>query len=242
MLNIYKTAKIKKHLDSAVHNPCFDKHQIAFKHMLVCGASGSGKSNFILNLIAQMQDTFAEIIIATKMVDEPAYALLTEQLKERCRVIKLEDLERLDSLKTIGQRLVVFDDFIASSSTVKEKIDEYVIRSRKRECMCVFLTQSFFATSTLIRNNVAYIVLLSLSNKKNLDLVASTVATEIDPTTLKSIIVNATKHPLNVCIIDVMQPDVNKKFRRNFFDFYQVQDERGEMVSPRLYEGSGIVN
>lgn len=242
MLNIYKTQKMKKHLDADAYNPYFDKHGIGFKHMLVCGASGSGKSNFTLNLIAQMQDTFAEIIIATKMVDEPAYAMLQEQLKDRCRVIKLEALESLDQLKNVGQRLIVFDDFIASSQKVKDKIDDYVIRSRKKQCMCLFLTQSFFATSTLIRNNVAYVVLLSLSNKRNLDLIAGTIATEIDPAILKAIISNATEYPLNVCIISVLEPDLNRKFRKNFDQYYKLKDLNGDLIDPQLFKGSGIVN
>ncbi len=81
--------------------------------MLVCG--GTGKSNFVSNLLLQMNDTFGKLIIVCKQKDEPIYAMLKTTLKDNCEVL---DVTELPDLNTLGkslcgkQILMIFDDFI----------------------------------------------------------------------------------------------------------------------------------
>ncbi len=242
MINVYKTSKMKKHLDTEWFNPNFKNHQLHPKHMLVCGGTGMGKSNFVVNLITQFFNTFQKIIIVTTLQQEPLYNLLKDQLKEQCEIISIKDLISVTE-QDQTPKLIIFDDFIHLKEKETKIINEYATISRKKMCMCLYLTQSFFATSKTIRQNVRYVVLLNLSDKRNIDAISGSIAAELEPRILKSIIRNATQHSLNVLIIDTQEKDINKKFRRNFNDFYQFQeDDEGNYYPVNSYEGSGIIN
>ena len=81
MLNIYKTKVMKKFMDDDFYNPYYNKHKIKNYHLLVVGGTGTGKSNFVTNLLMQMNDTFAKLIIICKQKDEPIYQMLKSSLK-----------------------------------------------------------------------------------------------------------------------------------------------------------------
>ena len=49
---------------------------------VIIGASGSGKSQWLLNLIAQSPDTFDHIFICHKM-DEPLYTFLEKWISDK---------------------------------------------------------------------------------------------------------------------------------------------------------------
>lgn len=74
LINFYSQVKEVKRL-----NPGFKTHMIEVPfRMLVCTASGGGKSNFVLNLLYEMTDTFHKIIVITKSA-EPLYDLLQDR-------------------------------------------------------------------------------------------------------------------------------------------------------------------
>ena len=242
MINIYKTKAMKEFLDDDFYNPHQDKHHIKNFHMLVCGGTGTGKSNMVSNLLLQMYNTFGKLIIACKQKDEPIYNMIKSNLKENCDVIDVEELPDLNTLakSLLGkQTLIVFDDFIVCN---QERLEDYVIRARKFKIMCVFLTQSFFATSKVIRQNVGYIVLLTMANQRNLNGIIETIGCPIDKKTIKKVIGNATKFKMNVCIIDVYNPELNEKFRRNFNDFYTIVDKEGKEIQPNMFNTNGLLN
>ena len=241
MLNIYKTKGMKKHLDDDFYNPHYNKHKIANKHMLVCGPTGTGKSNYLVNLFIQMQDTFRKVIIVTKQQDEPIYAMLQEKLKEGCEITTIEELDGLKELPKIGQQLIVFDDFCNIKN--QSKLEDYVIRARKYGIMCCFLTQSFFATSKIIRQNCGYLVLLTLCSQRDLGLITSTIGCALDKSVIRTLIHNATRFKMNVCIIDITNSNLNEKFRRNFTDFYQLVDDDGNQLdNVVLFSNNGLMN
>ena len=83
---------------------------------------------------------------------------------------------------------------------------------------------------------------MKLADKNKLSLITSIVDCPIEPSIIKSIIQNSTKEPFNVCIIDLQTPDLNRKFRRNFKDFYQLVDNYGEYLDKiQLYYCSGVI-
>ncbi len=243
MINIYKTKAIKKHLCNDAYNPHFKNHHIEVnKHMLVVGATGTGKSNFVLNLINKMTDTFQHIFIYTKNPSEPLYEFLKEQLKNHCTLETITTVPSLNVIKKYSQTMIIFDDFITEKKDVLNKLEEYVIMSRKQNFTCVFLTQSFYPTPKIIRQNCSYLVLLSMTDKRNLGLIISTLAIHIQPLTIKDIIANATKNKFNVCIIDVHGSDLNRKFRRNFSEYYDIVDENNEeLPHVQLFTGNGMI-
>jgi ABC-type lipoprotein export system ATPase subunit len=77
-------------------NPNYKSHgmKVPFRSIII-GASGSGKTNILLNLISQMKNTFNKIIIYTRNKKEPLY----EYLEKKIEPDFLEIHEGLDELK-----------------------------------------------------------------------------------------------------------------------------------------------
>ena len=222
------------------HNPHFKSHGISNKHMLICGPTGSGKSNFTTNLIVNMADTFRKIIIVCKMTDEKIYKMLKDKLKNALSIMTLNELPTLKNLEKPGQMMIIFDDFLCDN---QQKLKDYIMYARKYNIMCAFLAQSYFATDKFIRQNVSYLVLLSMTDARNTNLIAHTLGLSIEKSVVKAIIKNATKEKLNVCIIDISNGSMNKKFRRNFSDYYEIEDEDGEPIdNVKLYKETGLLN
>jgi len=244
MINVYKTKNIKKYLDEKDFNPNFKKHNIHLKkHFIVAGGTGTGKTNFITNLIANI-GVFEHIFVFTADPDEAIYNFLKDELKENFTINKITELIPLQDMPKFNQALIVFDDFICCNKNILAMITTYAIMARKKGFTCSFLTQSYFACPKDIRKNCRYIVLLSMSDKRNTDLVVSTLSVDVESETIKTIIRNATKFKFNVAIIDLQSnDDLNKILRRNFNDFYKVVDDNGESLETiKLFRNNGLLN
>lgn len=99
-INFYETDKIKK------KNPQRDDQQLEYTGIklrsrnLLCGASGSGKTNALMNYIflssKPRKGTFRHVFLCYNKTDEPLYAVLQEQLKDKITVFK--DLANVRSI------------------------------------------------------------------------------------------------------------------------------------------------
>ena len=165
--------------------------------------------------------------------------MLQEKLGDRCTVCPIRDLPRVEDLDQTP-RLVVFDDFLGCSANEMRLLTSFITIARKKQCVCMALTQSYFATPKNIRLNCRYLVLLSNTDKRNLDCIATTIASELQPKVLKACIQNATAHQFNVFIADTRQRDLQMRFRRNWSDWYSfTENDDGEWRPTIMYEGSG---
>ena len=82
-----------------------------------------------------------------------------------------EDLSKLPALNDLNackQTLIIFDDFITSIKT-HPIINEYFIRGRKRGCSIMFLSQSYYGTPKIIRQNINYLVVLKLGGTRDMN-------------------------------------------------------------------------
>ena len=163
MENYYQKQDVKKYCQKS-DNPNYNLHHFdtPFKSLVVA-PSGSGKSNFITNLIAlfcKKKWTYDQIYIFCKSVDEPLYRFLNDKSKGLIEVYEdLSKLPALNDLNACKQTLIIFDDFITSIKT-HPIISEYFIRGRKRGASIMFLSQSYYGTPKIIRQNINYLVVL----------------------------------------------------------------------------------
>jgi len=245
MLNIYKTEQMKDFLDEDEFNPNYKYHNMELKHILISAPTGAGKSNWLINYILVMNNTFEHIYIFSKAPScDPLYMMLKEKLGDSLTLETVDKVVPLSQIKKYDQSLIIFDDFITSSKATQQILDNYAIMSRKYHFQCIYLTQAYFSVSQKLRQNCKYLVLLSLTNKRNKDLIISQLSIDIKKQTINKIIGNATKLKLNSCIIDLLSMDEpNKIFRRNFSEFYDIMDENNEeLQSIKLYTKNGIIN
>jgi hypothetical protein len=173
MENFYNKDAVKKYCIKG-ENPNYDLHNfdVPFRG-LVIAPSGSGKSNFITNLITLFckgkDGTFDNIYIFYKSRDEPLYQYLADKSKGLIEVYEdLKDLPPINELKPSNQTLIIFDDFITD---VKEHplISEYFIRGRKKGASILFLSQSYYNTPKIIRQNVNYCIILKIGGTRDIN-------------------------------------------------------------------------
>ena len=215
IINFYK--HIPKNLLNDAYNPNYDEHLIKIPfRMIVSAPSGSGKSNFILNLIhlfSQGKGTFKDIQIFTRNKSEPLYDFLTEKTNNKISIQEgLKNLPDLDKMDKKENHLVVFDDLVLEKN--QERICEYYIRARKMNCSIIYLSQSFYRIPKIIRSNCNYFVILKMSGTREVNMIMSEFSFGITKDQLLNMYKYATSEKFSVLLIDVDEPD--KKYRKNF--------------------------
>jgi len=224
MKNFYETKELKKYLSKS-DNPNTHLHginRLPFR-MVVNAPSGSGKSNFVVNLIelfSKGEGTFSSIEIFCRCKDEPLYQYLADKTKNAIKIY--EDLNELKNINTYDKsenHLIVFDDLILTKD--QSKISEFFLRGRKHGVSLIYLSQSYYQIPKMIRLNSNYLVILKLGQKRNLNMIMSELSLGVTKDQLIKIYSFATKEKFNVLMVDLDEPDVNKKFRKNFLDIIE---------------------
>lgn len=215
----------KKYIDD-VENPNEHLHNIKLPfRMCVVAPSGSGKTNFLLNLIkvfSQGEGTFADITIVTRNKDEPLYNYLEGEF-EQIRVKEgMSSTPKLDDMDKRSNHLVVWDDLVLSKTLTN--VEEYYMRARKKNCSVVFLSQSYYDIPKFIRKNSSYLVLLDLGgSKREQTAIMNEWSSDLDKDELKAIYNDAVSVPLRPLIITGGKVPANKKYRKGWLDYYDLK-------------------
>lgn len=212
----------KEFLDSA-DNPNFENHKLKLPfRMCVVAPSGSGKTNFLCNLIhlfsCGAKGTFADITIITRNKDEPLYRWITtkcDQIQVKEGLSKTPQLDKMD--KDLNH-LVVWDDLVLSKDL--SMVENYYIRARKLNCSVIFLSQSFFRIPKIIRNNCNYMVILKLSGNREVNMILSEFGLGITKEELLQIYEYATAEKFSPLVID-MDESPDKRFRKGMLEILQ---------------------
>ena len=220
--------KAKKFLTEG-RNPHFEQTQMKINsRTLIVGSSGSGKTNAMLQYIALCKNTFHSIWIVTKQI-EPLYEMLEEKMRKSGRVHILFDIAKLPNVSEIrdpehktDQTLVIFDDQVTDKKAMKGKIAEYFIRGRKQNVTMFFISQSYYEVPKLIRSQMQYLILLKISSARDLKLIFSDFSFGSDREAIVRIYREATASFPNFLKIDVDQQDLQRKFTRNFTEFFRI--------------------
>lgn len=194
--------------------------------MLMAAPSGSGKTNSLCRLIHAMGATFHEIIVCVLSADEPLYRMLEERLTDeegRCGVRFCEEgtvpsiteystkgrdgkLKRIDSL----QRLIVFDDLVLNKKA-NALAKEYYIKGRKLGFSMCYLSQSYYGTPKMIRDQCQIFVLGRNLLKKDLKMILCLFPTEMSLGEFERMYSELTQNPLDTITIDIEK----RTLRRN---------------------------
>lgn len=223
-INFYETLKKSK----STINPHFDEHgiEIPFR-MLIAAPSGSGKTNSLCRLIYAMGKTFHEIIVCVLSADEPLYRMMEQRLVdehgrpqvrffEEGSVPDISEYSRIDpktkKLKRIDklQRLIVFDDLVLNRAA-NNKAKEYYIKGRKLGFSMCYLSQSYYATPKMIRDNCQIFILGKNLLKKDLRMILNVFPTNLTLEEFERLYNDMTKNPLDTITIDITK----RYLRRN---------------------------
>ena len=225
MQNYYDKKEVKKYCVKA-DNPNYDLHHFETPfRSLVVAPSGSGKSNFITNLISLFckgKGTFDEIYIFCKCKDEALYRFLSDKSKGLIEIHEdLLKLKPINEFKPHEQTLLIFDDMV---NDLKKHpiISEYFIRGRKRGCSLMFLSQSYYNTPKIIRQNINYCVILKLGGTRDVNSILRECSIGLTKEELLYMYKEATREKFDVFIIN-LDKSGNERYRHNFLNYYTVE-------------------
>ena len=225
IINFYEVMP-KRFLDTT-ENPNFNLHfiEIPFR-MCVVAPSGSGKTNFVLNIIylfSQGKGTFTDVTIVTRNKDEPLYNWLSG-LNDNIRIVEgMQNNPKLDDYDKKSNHLLIWDDLVLSKNL--EPVCEYYLRARKKNVSLMFLSQSYVDIPKMIRKNSSYLILFDLGgSKREQDYILREWSSDLDKEELRYIYNDATCQNLFPLIIKGGKSKKNEKYRKGFTQFYDIDD------------------
>ena len=201
-------------------NPNFKYHQINIPfRMLVIGASGSGKTDILLNLLNMMTNTFNHIYLFTRNLDEPLYEYLIASIsKDYLHCYEgLDELNRMDlNIAFEGQCLVIFDDLVLEKD--QSKICELFIRGRKlgNGVSLCYLSQSYYKIPKTIRLQSNYIILRNISSTRDLNMLLADSSLGVTKDILNTIYKGCVKKSITDFLFIDLNADPEKSFHKNF--------------------------
>jgi len=142
--------------------------------MLICGPSGSGKTNSLLHMIMNLL-YFDKCYLYAKNLEQSKYEYLMKALKPVSKEVGYDILEvSNDEIKPVSemnggnQKLVIFDDFVCGKN--QAPLIDYFIRGRHKNCIVIYLRQSYYKTPKGIRLNCSHFCIYEFpsANEKSL--------------------------------------------------------------------------
>tara|TARA_R110000787_G_scaffold4862_3_gene18458 strand:+ start:217 stop:906 length:690 start_codon:yes stop_codon:yes gene_type:complete len=222
--NLYE--KMPKEFLDKVENPNLHLHNLKLPmRMCIVAPSGSGKTNFLCNLISLFSSgkgTFQTITIITRNKDEPLYRWITQKCESIIIKEGVDNTPPLDKFDKDFNHLVVWDDLVLAKDL--SKVENYYIRARKFGVSCIFISQSFFKIPKIIRNNCSYMVLLKLSGNREVNVILSEFGLGVTKDELLDIYKYATADKFQPLVID-MEESPDKRFRKGLLEVIQFEEE-----------------
>jgi len=216
-----------KYKPKTITYPNYDKVNINIPfRMLICGTSGSHKTNTLFNLIDQING-FTRFFLFAKDLQEPLYACFIETMTELGSKLKrtlltassdIKKIPSVDKFDTKETNLVIIDDMVTEKDL--SYVHELFTRGRKKNISVIFITQSYFETPKIIRGCCNYIILKKVTEIGDVGRIVRENGSGEDPHTVEklySYCINLSN--LNFFMIDKDTDKDSLRFRCNFDGF-----------------------
>ena len=196
----------------------------------IVGASNTGKTNILMNIINESKN-FHKIYLYAKKLDEPLYQCFIDNWTKLGESIgfdileysnDINDIVDLNSVDQSIQNLIVFDDMVCERNL--DKVSELFIRGRKSNCSIIFISQSYFGIPTQVRINSDYYIFTRNLKGNELIQVAKDYGGILSIDNFKEMYRNSTKQGYDFFMIDLQNKDDKYRFRKNFN--YSLVDSR----------------
>ena len=180
--------------------------------MLICGNSGSGKTNLLYHMLIQPLLYYDEIHLYAKNLEQEKYQNLINKMNHISGqagydVMKVSN-DAIIPIKDLGyednQKLIIFDDYVCEKN--QRQIVDYVIQGRHKNCSVIYLSQSFYKPPRDIRLNCSHYCIYEFPSSRERNMISSELG--VDKEKFKK----ATKKPFSFLYVDKPR----KKVKRNF--------------------------
>ena len=141
--------------------------------MLICGNSGSGKTNLLYHMLIKPLLYYDEIYLYARNLEQDKYQNLIQKMRELSSKLGYEILHvSNDEITPVSemdyednQKLVIFDDYVCDKN--QRQLIDYFIQGRHKNCSVIYLSQSFYKTSKDIRLHCSHYCLLNFHHRGN---------------------------------------------------------------------------
>ena len=180
--------------------------------MLICGNSGSGKTNLLYHMLIEPLLYFDEIHLYAKNLDQEKYQNLMNKMNEMSRTVGY-DIMNVSNDKIIpindidyedNQKLIIFDDYVCEKN--QRQIVDYFIQGRHKNCSVIYLSQSFYKTPRDIKLNCSHYCIYEFPSSGERNMVSSELG--VDKEKFKK----ATKKPYSFLYVDKPKKIIKKNF------------------------------
>jgi len=204
----------------------FNNHYIEKNsRILMIGASGTGKTNSLMNFIERSSGEFYKIIICSfSTTDEALYTFLKQKIPDVELINKIEDvptIQSFDDLEKNKPKLIVFDDFINLNKKQMKILEDYAISSRKFGFTTVFISQNYTSVPKIISRNCNYIFVFKINDRISIKRIISNhgLSDHYTPERIEQLYHYCISIPLGFLLIDLKTNDTSKVLRCGFTQF-----------------------
>ena len=180
--------------------------------MLICGNSGSGKTNLLYHMLIEPLLYCDKIYLYAKNLEQEKYQNLMKEMNEASQETGYTVMEvSNDKIIPIthlpyenNQKIIIFDDYVCEKN--QREIVDYFIQGRHKNCSVIYLSQSFYKTPRDLRLNCSYYCIYEFPSSRERNMISSELG--VDKEQFKK----ATKKPFSFLYVDKPR----KKVKINF--------------------------
>ena len=175
--------------------------------MLICGNSGSGKTNLLYHMLIEPLLYYDEIHL-----EQEKYQNLINKMNHLSRgtgydimtisndrIIPINNLDYEDN-----QKIIILDDYVCEKN--QREIVDHVIQGRHKNCSVIYLSQSFYKAPRDIRLNCSHYCIYEFPSSRERNMISSELG--VEPEKFKK----STKKPFSFLYVDKPR----KRVKRNF--------------------------
>ena len=153
--------------------------------MLICGNSGSGKTNLLYHMLINPLLYYDEIYLYARNLEQHKYQSLIEKMRQISSKMGHDILnvsnDEITPISEMGyednQKLVIFDDYVCDKN--QRQIIDYFIQGRHKNCSVIYLSQSFYKTPKDIRMHCSHYCLFEFPSSRESKRISSELGVNI---------------------------------------------------------------
>lgn len=195
--------------------------------VVIAGQPGTGKTTlacqFILN--PKIRLYYDRIYIFAADLLDTKYQLIKQKFEKMEKKIREEtgdesfqmlwmenDLSKVPSVDSMDrdlQNLIIFDDFVTKANDKSHDIvTDYWIRSRRANCFCMYLSQSWYKTPKIVREATNVAILFRINNSFDISAIHRDLCQSMKLPEFKTMFYDTLKENKHgFVVIDMSDPD-----------------------------------
>ena len=181
--------------------------------MLICGNSGSGKTNLLYHMLIKPLLHYDEIYLYARNLEQDKYKRLIQKMRQLSIKLGYDILyvsnDKITPVTEMdyedNEKLVIFDDYVCDKN--QRQIIDYFIQRRHKICSVIYLSQSFYKTPKDIRLNCSHYYLHEFPSSREANRISSELG--VDKAQYKA----ARRKPFTCLYVDKPKKFIAKNFK-----------------------------